>query len=333
MLKKILYLKLLLITTIIYSQNTCPGISTVTYAGQIYNTVQIGNQCWLKENLNIGTEILTPGLQMNNGTIEKFCYGNIPFNCENYGGLYQWAEAVQYKKGATNTTSPNPAFTGNVQGICPSGWHIPSEAEFQTLIYAVNSDGNALKAIGQGVAQYGGGGTNTSGFSALLAGQYDFLSNGYNNLGGENYFWSSTEFRANAQLSYLMILSFEDSNVGFGLTNKYTGFSIRCLNDNSFTSVEGDNEKGLPANYSVSQNYPNPFNPTTTINYSVPKQSIVIIKVYNVLCKEVATLLNENKPAGNYSVQFNANKLVSGVYFYRMESGSYTESKKFVIIK
>ena len=326
MLKKILFMKLLLITTIIYSQNTCPGIPTVTYAGQTYNTVQIGTQCWLKENLNIGTEILTPGLQMNNGTIEKFCYGNIPFSCENYGGLYQWAEAVQYQNGAEYETSPNPAFSGNVQGICPSGWHIPTKTEFQTLIYAVNNDGNALKAIGQGA-------TNTSGFSAFFAGQYDFLSNGYNNLGGVNYFWSSTEYRANPKLSYLMILSYADSYVGFGLTNKYTGFSIRCLNNNSFTSVEGDNEKGLPANYSVSQNYPNPFNPTTTINYSVPKQSIVTIKVYNVLCKEVATLLNENKPAGNYSVQFKAKKLVSGVYFYRMESCSYTESKKFVIIK
>jgi aryl-phospho-beta-D-glucosidase BglC (GH1 family) len=81
------------------------------------------------------------------------------------------------------------------------------------------------------------------------------------------------------------------------------------------------------------QNYPNPFNPTTTINYSVPKQSFVTIKVYDVLGREVATLVNENKPVGNYSIQFNANKLTSGIYFYGMESGSYSQAKKLLLLK
>ena len=56
-------------------------------------------------------------------------------NCTTYGGLYQWAEAVQYKNGATNATSPSPAFSGNVQGICPTGWHIPTSAEFTNIIH------------------------------------------------------------------------------------------------------------------------------------------------------------------------------------------------------
>jgi len=89
----------------------------------------------------------------------------------------------------------------------------------------------------------------------------------------------------------------------------------------------------LPTSFSLQQNYPNPFNPTTTINYSVPKTSMVTIRVFDVLGREVATLVNENKPVGNYSVQFNANKLTSGVYFYKMEAGSFTQTKKIVLLK
>ncbi|MCB9250263.1 MAG: hypothetical protein H6613_17785 [Ignavibacteriales bacterium] len=76
--------------------SSCPGIPTVTYAGKTYNTVQIGEQCWLKENLNVGTLIDQKVESMNNSIIEKFCYNNEEANCEKYGGLYQWAEAMEY---------------------------------------------------------------------------------------------------------------------------------------------------------------------------------------------------------------------------------------------
>jgi hypothetical protein len=89
----------------------------------------------------------------------------------------------------------------------------------------------------------------------------------------------------------------------------------------------------LPTTYSISQNYPNPFNPTTKINYSVPKTSYVTVKVYDILGRVVATIVNENKPVGNYSVQFNANRLTSGIYFYRMESGSFSQTKKLLLLK
>jgi len=97
----------------------------IYYAGKIYNTVTIGSQIWLKENLDVGTQVLGSVDQTNNGTIEKYCYNDVPANCAIYGGLYQWAEAVAYTNGATNTTLTNPQFTGNVHGICPTSWHIP----------------------------------------------------------------------------------------------------------------------------------------------------------------------------------------------------------------
>jgi hypothetical protein len=95
--------------------------------------------------------------------------------------------------------------------------------------------------------------------------------------------------------------------------------------------IKGDN--GLPSKFVLSQNFPNPFNPSTVISYSVPKTSLVTIKVYNILGKEVTTLVNEQKSAGNYSVQFYGSKLSSGIYFYRMQAGSFVQTKKLLLLK
>ncbi|MGA7720150.1 MAG: T9SS type A sorting domain-containing protein [Ignavibacteriaceae bacterium] len=84
----------------------------------------------------------------------------------------------------------------------------------------------------------------------------------------------------------------------------------------------------------MQQNYPGPFNPSTTINYSVSKACLVTIKVYNILGKEVATLVKEQKPAGSYSVQFSTNNgYASGTYFYRMQAGSFVQTKKLLLLK
>lgn len=89
----------------------------------------------------------------------------------------------------------------------------------------------------------------------------------------------------------------------------------------------------FPTCYSLSQNYPNPFNPTTTIQYSLPSQSFVSLKVFDVLGSEVATLVNEVQTAGYQSVVFNASGLSSGIYLYRIETGSFFETKKLVLLR
>ena len=90
----------------------------------------------------------------------------------------------------------------------------------------------------------------------------------------------------------------------------------------------------VPDVYSLSQNYPNPFNPSTTINFSIPKSSDVSLRVYDVLGKEIATLVDEFKNAGSYSVDFNATSgLTSGVYFYTITTGNFTDTKKLMLIK
>jgi len=88
-----------------------------------------------------------------------------------------------------------------------------------------------------------------------------------------------------------------------------------------------------PLVYLLNQNYPNPFNPNTIITFGVPVKSNVVLKVYNSLCEEVAQLVNEEKPAGNYEVEFNASYLASGIYFYQLKAGKFIETKKMIFMK
>jgi uncharacterized protein (TIGR02145 family) len=213
----------------------------VTYAGESYPTVQIGTQCWFAKNLNVGTMINGSGNQTNNSTLEKYCYNNDPANCTTYGGLYQWAEAVQYQNGASSSTSPNPAFTGNVRGICPTGWHLPSDAEYCTLTTFLDATVNC-GTIGWSGTDAGGkmksvsglwtspntGATNSSGFSALPGG-YRLTLGTFDNVGLGTYFWSSSE--SSSTNAVLRILLYANSSI-YRLGNpKYVGYSARCTQD------------------------------------------------------------------------------------------------------
>jgi len=195
----------------------CPGLPSITDPrdGKVYNTVLIGNQCWLRENLDIGTRINGSQPQANNTTIEKYCYDDDPANCNTYGGLYQWDEAMQY------------VTTEGAKGICPEGWHIPTMTEYMTLGGTVVGDANALKAVLQGTGN--GAGTNASGFTALLAG--DRFDNGYfENLGYDAFFWSSKEY--DTQGAGNLNLYYDDDIIYLGLNDdKEYGFSVRCVKD------------------------------------------------------------------------------------------------------
>ena len=97
-------------------------------------------------------------------------------------------------------------------------------------------------------------------------------------------------------------------------------------------------EETLPGEFALQQNYPNPCNPSTTIQYSIPGNVVetlhaTSLRVFDILGNEVATLVNENKPTGNYEVKFDASNLSSGIYFYKLQSGSFVQTKKFILIK
>jgi len=191
----------------------------IEYLGQSYRTITIGDQTWFAENLNVGTMIqsTTAGgfQQIDDTKIEKYCYGNVAANCATYGGLYEWPEAMQ---GST---------TGSAQGICPSGWHIPTKAEYEILETYVNNQ--ATKLIDEN-AKSGYTYTNETGFSALFAG-YRFDGTGsFGYLSTGPYFWSSSSTE-NGSSASRMHLYYGDSDVYFRNYGKNNGFSVRCLKD------------------------------------------------------------------------------------------------------
>ena len=97
--------------------------------------------------------------------------------------------------------------------------------------------------------------------------------------------------------------------------------------------VQAENNSVFPLNYKLEQNYPNPFNPQTTISYQIPERTFITLKVYNMLGNEISTLVNEEKPAGEFEVQFNATGLSSGIYYYQIRAENIIETKKMVLLK
>ena len=132
--------------------------------------------------------------------------------------------------------------------------------------------------------------------------------------------------------------SYNDDNLPSG---KYQ-YRLKQIDFNGMFEYSNvvDVEMISPTEFSLAQNYPNPFNPSTTIRYSIPNVTLsgvegsrVLLKVYDVLGNEIATLVNEEKPAGNYKVEFNASNLASGIYFYRLQAGSFVETKKMILLR
>lgn len=99
------------------------------------------------------------------------------------------------------------------------------------------------------------------------------------------------------------------------------------------TGIESEGNKIIPKEFYLFQNYPNPFNPSTKIRWESPQGGLQILKVYDILGNEVATLVNEEKPAGSYEIQFDAVSLSSGVYFYKLNAGSFVSTKKMILLR
>ncbi|MEI7723595.1 MAG: FISUMP domain-containing protein [Bacteroidota bacterium] len=196
---------------------SCAGTPTVTYAGQTYNTVQIGTQCWLKENMNVGVRINVGQGQSDNGVIEKYCYDNLESNCDIYGGLYQWNEIIQYG-----------GWYGGERGICPIGWHVPTKEDFSSMVNYLGGQSVAGGCMKEGGTTHWAspntGGNNSSGFTALAGG------NIYGGVGLEGNFWTSSWFFS----TYLTMgpigqILYYNSSAIIEMVNPYDGLSGRCL--------------------------------------------------------------------------------------------------------
>ena len=113
----------------------------------------------------------------------------------------------------------------------------------------------------------------------------------------------------------------------------FTSVSGMAARLNRVVGINDEKDSDIPNSYALAQNYPNPFNPATIITYQIPNAGNVTLKVYGILGNEVRTLINEEKPAGKYSIEFSATGLSSGVYFYKLQSGSFVETRKMILIK
>ena len=123
-----------------------------------------------------------------------------------------------------------------------------------------------------------------------------------------------------------------DGKIIVGGRTLFNGLIVRYQNQ-SPDAVEDNKSSSQKEEYYLFNNYPNPFNPSTTIKYSIPYTSLVTLKVYDMLGREISTLVNEEKNEGNYEINFNASNLSSGVYFYKMVAGGFVSSKKFLLLK
>jgi uncharacterized protein (TIGR02145 family) len=188
--------------------------------GQVYNTVLIGTQCWMAENLNIGTMVLGTSEMSNNGIIEKYCYDNNEDNCATYGGLYQWNEMMQYEN-----------IQGG-QGICPTEWHQPEGLEWGILnnyLGGASVSGGKMKEAG--FIHWNPpntGATNESGFTALPGG-YRYINGGFYFQGDYGYFWTS-ELNA-GQYKWAWLLYYTDEINHWSYELQTEGRSVRCLKD------------------------------------------------------------------------------------------------------
>ena len=221
---------------------TC-GTSTVTdYDNNTYNTVQIGNQCWMKENLKTtrysdGTSI-SLGSSTSTSTAYRYYPNGNSSNVSTYGYLYNWKAVMRN----SSSSSANPS---GVQGICPNGWHVPSDAEWTQLTdyessqseYVCGSNNtNIAKALASSTGWSSSSNTcavgnnssanNATGFSAVPAG---FYSGGYASFGSGAYFWSATQ--GSSTYAYIRYLYYHNADVGRAYADKSYGYSVRCLRD------------------------------------------------------------------------------------------------------
>jgi len=248
---------------------------TVSYGGESYPTTLIGSQCWFAKNLNIGTKVNSGSsepnchdvsgnnsgvwsCQANNSLVEKYCYSNSDANCTTDGGLYEWAEAMNLPydcNGAAGVDNGNGTYTLNCpisgtktiqatqQGICPTGWHIPSFNEYRTLAQVSdpgcdldcdNGDcscttaGDKLKATASHTP-IAWDGTDIYNFSALPSGH--LYSESFHDRGSYATFWSTVLGSDTPLVAWYVNLDTGDPNIAGSNSNRVSGLSVRCLKD------------------------------------------------------------------------------------------------------
>jgi uncharacterized protein (TIGR02145 family) len=297
--------------------------------GNVYQTVAIGTQVWMKENLKTihyrnGDAIpnVTGTTAWENLTTGACChYNNNSANAATYGNLYNFK-----------------AISDN-RNICPPGWHIPTDGEWTELTTALGGDsiaGGKLKESGTSHwISENVGADNSSGFTALPGGDR-ILNGAFYLMGDYGFFWSATEI--NNTNAYARALGRQVALIDRGPYNKIAGYSVRCLKDASTDVNDPTNGKQIPNEMKLNQNYPNPFNPSTYIRYTLGKPSQVKLTIYDLLGQQIRTLNDSFQTAGEHSLVWDAmdemnNPVGSGIYLYRLQTAEMTIQKKMILVR
>jgi len=271
--------------------------------GQIYKTVQVGYQVWMAENLNFGNIIPTTkaGAEMSdNGIVEKYCWDNDVANCDGSGGkmkrggFYEWNEAMQFWTGQPQLP---------VRGICPEGWHIPSNTEWNEYFAFIGNSPQKMLDGGE------------SGFDALLTGYRCTMTGSFRvsamSSDTRTYFWTAEQ----TDIDNAPILELGAGSLQSFSFLKSVGLCIRCLWDGESSDVEEIKTFGS-LNIGVS---PNPFDTETTITVLVNGNTNekIRIDVYDLL--------------GNIVVSFNDGILRNGKHEFKIQSSDFPSGVYYVV--
>jgi|GEM_PF-2134318 len=314
--------------------------------GAIFHTSDGGNS-WVKQNIdNLQGVYSTAFSDVNNGVVVGS--SGAVYKTTNSGS--SWTKL----NSGTNKTLYGVSFPDpqNIIAVGDSGVIIKSSDGGNTWIVKYVSANNALRGV-----------SFRDGMNGWIVGESGKIIQTTN--GGSNWIYKETGMTVDLNSVQFLdiyniiiagnngtVLRSKDGGATWSIqnTDTKTNFYGVCFRNPQTGWIVGQNSSILkttnggynglidkknnePQSFVLSQNYPNPFNPTTQINYSVPKECKVTLKVYDILGHEVATLVNGTKSAGSYMVSFDASKLSTGVYIYRLEAGANMFSKKLMLIK
>jgi uncharacterized protein (TIGR02145 family) len=295
-----------------YSQWVCGDTLTDVRDGKKYPTVQIGSQCWMAANLDIGTRIIGTKNPSDNDTIEKYCWGDNPDSCLVHGGLYTWDEMMDY------TT-----YEGS-RGICPAGWHIPSDEEIKELERTLGMDSataelaNVWRGTDQGTQMKVGG---SSGLNIMLSGAR--VSTGsYMAINSYAYIYSSTESGTNA---WRRCVRTYDTQVGrFNTFPKTYGFSVRCVKGDDTTTVNSQTQLPQGTIYYYQEGS------DLVLFCNMTHEGDVIISIVDLSGKILYAEKKFITPFTN-SVTLSADNLSQGIYIVHLQSALNVMTGKIVI--
>ncbi|MFH0735848.1 MAG: FISUMP domain-containing protein [bacterium] len=300
--------------------------------GNIYNTVTIGTQVWMKENLKttkynngdtIGTTHPAALYYFGEDTPKyQWAYEGNDSIAAIYGRLYTWHAITDSRK------------------VCPTGWHVPTVVEWRTLVNFLGGEAAAHGKLKEAGTTHwkspNSDATNESGFTGLPGGSHWDLE--FVDIGTCGHYWSASGVNAEYAWRQLLNYRYMGANTIFGYAEKKIGWSVRCLRDTPVSVDDSNNGKHIPDEIKLNQNYPNPFNPSTNIQYSLSKPSQVKLSIYNMLGQKIKTLVDSFQNGSSYSIVWDAtddknNPVCSGAYFYRLESSNTYVQKKMLVVR